>query len=314
MLINQDVTNQANLNSLSGLGNHNFENPIQPDWIGFGSQKFLTLADETLINRWDHNIDSMPVLTYTPESVFQTVNIVNRPIDTTKSTLTGLINNPPLDNISSVSLTLAPSTTYNINTSQNSDSFILSDSHAQSSSALDIDVVLIGSSQIGAGQSTTMQVQFSDPTAKARGILIKGFTGLTSGARLVAIPEEFWGGGTFEFQAAHTSFFGGDETTSTFSAELLDQANIVSLTLTDTTYDEDTGDEPTITLLAQRGLSSGLIPVQVVPVVDANNQFGRWLSGTTNLTPTVTISATDANAAETATGITANPGKFTLSR
>ncbi|MBY5282771.1 hypothetical protein F2Y95_13620, partial [Aphanizomenon flos-aquae CCAP 1446/1C] len=30
--------------------------------------------------------------------------------------------------------------------------------------------------------------------------------------------------------------------------------------------------------------------------------------------PTVTISATDANAAETATGITANPGKFTLSR
>ncbi|MBD2692079.1 SBBP repeat-containing protein [Anabaena catenula] len=82
MLINQDLNNQDHMNPLSGLGNHNLGNPIQPDWIGFGSQKLFTLADERLISRRENYTDSIPVLTYTPESVFRTVNIVNQAIDT----------------------------------------------------------------------------------------------------------------------------------------------------------------------------------------------------------------------------------------
>ncbi|WP_147071152.1 Calx-beta domain-containing protein, partial [Microcystis aeruginosa] len=71
----------------------------------------------------------------------------------------------------------------------------------------------------------------------------------------------------------------------------------------------------------QRALTAGTYYIQVQPEVLAdfsgweNTNYSLSLVATASQTlPTITIAATDAAAGETATGVTANPGSFTLTR
>ncbi|WP_392532731.1 DUF4214 domain-containing protein [Nostoc sp. C117] len=60
-----------NLNNASNSLDNNSLNPLQPDWKGFGSQKLLTLAGETLIHAWQNQTNPTQALVYAAGSIFK---------------------------------------------------------------------------------------------------------------------------------------------------------------------------------------------------------------------------------------------------
>jgi hypothetical protein len=107
---------------------------------------------------------------------------------------------------------------------------------------------------------------------------------------------------TVNYTVTGSATNGTDYTNIPLSATFLAGAStaLVTVTPTDDALAEAT-ENVVLTLTTGTGYNLGTTTSATVNIAD-------------NETPFVTIAATDASAAETATGVTANPGTFTLTR
>ncbi|MEH2461855.1 DUF4214 domain-containing protein [Nostoc sp.] len=96
---NQDI--QHPISGLKAVGA--LVNPFPTDLTGLSSQGLLGLAGETLFDPSQYQPDTRTVRDDTAGSVLKIITTVNQAIDSTKDTLTGLVNNPEIHEILGVS-------------------------------------------------------------------------------------------------------------------------------------------------------------------------------------------------------------------
>jgi Ca2+-binding RTX toxin-like protein len=90
-------------------------NPLSTDVTGLSSQRRFALAGETLFDPSEYQANTRLALDSIFGSVVKIITTVNQAIDSTKDTLTGLVNNPQLDNI----IGIAFGVNYNHSTADN---------------------------------------------------------------------------------------------------------------------------------------------------------------------------------------------------